>query len=65
MMNNNFNNGATNNNNNSNDGKGEFIMAQGTIRTMEVFAGTVKTASLSLNGYTDTIYPFESIPDNK
>ena len=44
MMNNNFNNGATNNNNNSNNGKGDFIMAQGTIRTMEVFAGTVKTA---------------------
>lgn len=42
MMNNNFNNGATNNNNNSNNGG--FIMATGTIRTMEVFAGTVKSA---------------------
>ena len=43
MMNNNFNNGATNNNNNSNNG-GKFIMTNGTIRTMEAFAGTVKTA---------------------
>lgn len=42
MMNNNFNNGATNNNNNSNNGG--FIMAQGTLTTMEAFAGTVKTA---------------------
>lgn len=42
MMNNNFNNGAANNNNNSNNGG--FIMAQGTIITMEAFAGTVKTA---------------------
>lgn len=41
MMNNNFNNGATNNNNNSNNGG--FIMAQGTLTTMEAFAGTVKT----------------------
>lgn len=42
MMNNNFNNGAANNNNNSNNGG--FIMAQGTIITVEAFAGTVKTA---------------------
>lgn len=42
MMNNNFNNGAANNNNKSNNGG--FIMAQGTITTMEAFAGTVKTA---------------------
>lgn len=42
MMNNNFNNGAANNNNNSNNGG--FIMAQGTLTTMEAFAGTVKTA---------------------
>lgn len=42
MMNNNFNDGATNNNNNSNNGG--FIMAQGTLTTMEAFAGTVKTA---------------------
>ena len=42
MMNNNFNNGAANNNNNSN--KGRFIMTQGTLTTMEAFAGTVKTA---------------------
>ena len=41
-MNNNFNNGAANNNNNSNNGG--FIMAQGTLTTMEAFAGTVKTA---------------------
>ena len=39
MMNNNFNNGATNNNSNN----GGFIMAQGTLTTMEAFAGTVKT----------------------
>lgn len=38
MMNNNFN----NNNNNSNNGG--FIMAQGTITTMEAFAGIVKSA---------------------
>ena len=44
MMNNNFNNGAANNNNNNNSNKGGFIMAQGTIITMEAFAGTVKTA---------------------
>jgi len=42
MKNNNFNNGTANNNNNSNNGG--FIMAQGTITTMEAFAGTVKTA---------------------
>lgn len=42
MMNNNFNNGATNNN--SNNGKGDFIMATNTIGTMEVFAGTIKSA---------------------
>ena len=43
MTNNNFNNGAANNNNNSNN-NGGFIMAQGTLTTMEAFAGTVKTA---------------------
>lgn len=42
MMNNNLNNGAANNNNNSNNGG--FIMAQGTLTTMEAFAGTVKSA---------------------
>lgn len=42
MMNNNLNNGTTNNNNNSNNGG--FIMAQGTLTTMEAFAGTVKAA---------------------
>lgn len=42
MKNNNFNNGTANNNNNSNNGG--FIMAQGTLTTMEAFAGTVKTA---------------------
>ena len=42
MMNNPMNNEAANNN--SNNGKGDFIMAQGTIRTMEAFAGTVKLA---------------------
>lgn len=42
MMNNNFNNGAINNN--SNNGKGDFIMATNTIGTMEVFAGTIKSA---------------------
>ncbi len=42
MKNNNFNNGTANNNNNSNNGG--FIMAQGTITTMEAFAGTIKTA---------------------
>lgn len=42
MMNNSMNNGATNNNDNSNNGG--FIMATGTIKGMEVFAGTVKTA---------------------
>lgn len=43
MMNNSMNNGAANNNNNSNNG-GKFIMTNGTIRTMEVFAGTIKSA---------------------
>lgn len=43
MMNNSMNNGAANNNNNSNNG-GKFIMTNGTIRTMETFAGTVKSA---------------------
>ena len=42
MMNNSMNNGAANNNNNSNNGG--FIMTTGTIRTMELFADTVKTA---------------------
>ncbi len=42
MMNNNFNNEAANNNFNS--GNGGFIMSTGTIKTMEVFAGTVKRA---------------------
>lgn len=41
MMNNNFNNNGTNSNNSNNGGK--FIMATGTIRTMEAFAETVKT----------------------
>ena len=55
MMNNNFNNGAANNNNNSNNGG--FIMAQGTLTTMEAFAGTVKTAMESHygNGYRVTV----------
>ncbi len=42
MMNNNFNNEAANNNNNSENGG--FIMSTGTIKTMEAFAGTVKSA---------------------
>lgn len=44
MMNNNFNNNAANNNRNNNSNDGGFIMAQGTITTMEAFAGTVKSA---------------------
>ena len=46
MMNNNFyNNGTNNNSNNSNNSNnGGFIMAQGTITTVEAFAGTIKTA---------------------
>lgn len=42
MMNKNFNNGVANNN--SNNGKGEFIMATNTIKTMEAFADTIKMA---------------------
>lgn len=42
MMNNSTNNGATNNNSNSNNGG--FIMDTGTIKGMEAFAGTVKSA---------------------
>lgn len=42
MMNDYFNNEAANNNNNSNNGG--FIMTQGTLTTMEIFADTVKTA---------------------
>ena len=41
MMSNNFNNGATNNN--SNNGKGDFIMATNTIKTMTVFSETIKS----------------------
>ena len=45
MMNNFNNNGTDNNsNNNNNSNNGGFIMAQGTITTMEAFAGTVKSA---------------------
>ena len=45
MMNNFNNNGTDNNsNNNNNSNNGGFIMTQGTITTMEAFAGTVKTA---------------------
>ena len=43
-MMNNFNSNATNNNSNNNSNNGGFIMTQGTITTMEAFAGTVKTA---------------------
>lgn len=42
MMNNSMNNGATSNNNSNNGGK--FIMTNGTIKGMEAFAGTVKSA---------------------
>ncbi len=42
MMNNNFNNNAANNNFNSENGG--FIMSTGTIKTMEAFVGTVKSA---------------------
>jgi len=42
MMNNFMNNGATNNNGKSNNGG--FIMATGTIRTMDVFADIIKQA---------------------
>ncbi|MEE0686947.1 MAG: DUF5688 family protein [Lachnospiraceae bacterium] len=43
-MMNNFNNNGTDNNSNNNSNDGGFIMAQGTIRTMEAFSGTVKAA---------------------
>ena len=49
MMNNNFNNGATNNNSNN----GGFIMATGTIKGMEAFVGTVKSA---MEGYFGADY---------
>lgn len=48
MMNNYFNNEAANNNNHSNNGG--FIMTQGTLTTMEAFAGTVKTAMQTYYG---------------
>ena len=48
MQNNNFNNGAANNNSNNNGGM--MIMMNGTIRTMEVFAGTVKSAMEAVYG---------------
>ena len=43
MMNNNLNNNGTNNNsnNNSNNG-GNFIMANNTINSLQVFAGIIK-----------------------
>ena len=47
-MNNNFNNGVANNNSNNNGGM--MIMMNGTIRTMEVFAGTVKSAMEAVYG---------------
>ena len=43
-MMNNFKNNGTDNNSNNNSNNGGFIMTQGTIRTMEAFAGTVKSA---------------------
>lgn len=48
MQNNNFNNGATNNNSNNNGGM--MIMMNGTIGTMEAFAGTVKSAMEAVYG---------------
>lgn len=48
MQNNNFNNGAADNNSNNNGGM--MIMMNGTIRTMEVFAGTVKSAMEAVYG---------------
>ena len=44
MMNNNFNDNGTDNNSNNNSNNGGFIMTQGTITTMEAFAGTIKAA---------------------
>lgn len=48
MQNNNFNNGAANNNSNNNGAM--MIMMNGTIRTMEVFVGTVKSAMEAVYG---------------
>ena len=49
MMNNNLNNNGTNNNsnNNSNNG-GNFIMANNTINSLQVFAGIIKEAFTSV-----------------
>lgn len=49
MMNNNLNNNGTNNNsnNNSNSG-GNFIMANNTINSLQVFAGIIKEAFTSV-----------------
>ncbi|GFI45938.1 hypothetical protein IMSAGC019_01251 [Lachnospiraceae bacterium] len=56
-MNNTKNNGAANSN--SNNEGGRFIMANGTIRTMEAFAETVKSAMEAVygSGYSISIQP--------
>ncbi len=56
-MNNAKNNGAANSN--SNNEGGRIIMADGTIRTMEAFAGTVKSAMEAVygSGYSISIQP--------
>lgn len=46
MMNNNFNNNGTNNNNSNNGGN--FIMANNTINSLQVFAGIIKEAFTSV-----------------
>lgn len=55
-MNNNFNNEATNNNSNSNFGG--ITMMNGTIKTMDVFATTVKVAVMQEAPWYHTSYYF-------
>lgn len=62
MQNNNFNNGAANNNSNNNGGM--MIMMNGTIRTMEVFAGTVKSAMEAVYGSECRVDVYKVVKNN-
>lgn len=48
MMNNNLNNNRTNNNSNNSNNGGNFIMANNTINSLQVFAGIIKEAFTSV-----------------
>ena len=48
MMNNNLNNNRTNNNSNNSNNGGNFIMANNTINSLQVFAGIIKETFTSV-----------------